>query len=104
MSYNEDALNIAPFKNHVESMMSNYIYKFALPGDKNLQVGKTINLYIPKNVLTDKTNESEVQDQRRSGKHFISAIKHRFHIIKNQYTQMIEVNRDTMERDHDDAN
>lgn len=104
MSYNEDALNIAPFKNHVESMMSNYIYKIALPGDNKLQVGKTINLYIPKNVLMSKDTESEVQDQRRSGKHFITAVKHRFHLIKNQYTQMIEVNRDTMERDHDDAN
>ena len=104
MSYNEDVLNTTPFRNAVHQTLGNYVYKLALPGDKNIQVGKVINLFALKNKIVTADTQADVQDKRRSGKHIITAVKHRFYLLKNQYTQMIEINRDTMEVKHNEFN
>ena len=51
MSYNEDVLNTEPFNNAVKSTLGNFVYKIALPGDKDIQVGKTVNLFALKNKM-----------------------------------------------------
>ncbi len=103
MSYNQDTLNTIPFSTATDRTLGNFVYKFAVAGDKDIQVGKTINVQYNRNIeLSDKDTKS--RDDRRSGKHMIGAVKHRFHLIKNQYTQMIEVNRDTMDEDHEYEN
>ena len=104
MSYNEDVLNTTPFRNAVHQTLGNYVYKLALPGDKSIQVGKVINLFALKNKIVTADTQADVQDKRRSGKHIITAVKHRFYLLKNQYTQMIEINRDTMEVKHNEFN
>ena len=103
MSYNQDTLNTVPFSTATDRTLGNFVYKFAVAGDKDIQVGKTINVQYNRNIeLSDKDTKS--RDDRRSGKHMIGAVKHRFQLIKNQYTQMIEVNRDTMDEDHEYEN
>jgi len=104
MSFNEDVLNNIPYRNAVQRHLGNFAYKLGIPGDKEIQVGKTINLYINKNEIINVDDADKIKDHRKSGKHIITMIKHRFHLPKMQYTQMIEVNRDTMERPHADEN
>ena len=104
LSYNEDSLNTVPYKNSNDQHLGNYSYKLGVPGDKEIQVGKTINLHLNKNEMIQVDKAEEAKDNRKSGKHIITMVKHRFHLPKMQYTQMIEINRDTMERDHADEN
>jgi len=104
MTYNEDSLNAVPYKNSTDQHLGNYSYKLGVPGDKEIQVGKTINLHLIKNEMIGVDEADKAKDHRKSGKHIITMIKHRFHLPKMQYTQMIEINRDTMERDHADEN
>jgi len=104
MTYNEDTLNNVPFKNANDQHLGNYSYKLGVPGDKEIQVGKTINLHLEKNEMVQRKKQFETKDERRSGKHVITSIKHRFNLKQKAYTQMIELNRDSMERDHDHEN
>ena len=104
MSYNEDTLNNVPFRKAIDGTLGNYAYKIGIPGDKEIQAGKTINLYLNKNEMAQTDEVEKTKDERKSGKHVITLVKHRFHLPKLQYTQMIEVNRETMERDHKDEN
>ena len=66
----------------------------------------TLSLHsvLNKNEMIQVDKAEEAKDNRKSGKHIITMVKHRFHLPKMQYTQMIEINRDTMERDHADEN
>lgn len=104
MTYNEDVLNNVPYKNSTDQHLGNYSYKLGVPGDKEIQVGKTINLHLTKNEMIQIDSPEKAKDHRKSGKHVITMIKHRFHLPKMQYTQMIEINRDTMEKDHQNEN
>ena len=104
MSYNEDTLNNDPYRTSSDEHLNNFSYKIGVPGDKEIQCGKTVNLHLIKNEMIQQDLADKAKDNRKSGKHIITQIKHRFHLPKNQYTQMIEINRDSMERDHSHEN
>tara|TARA_B100000287_G_scaffold176439_1_gene166431 strand:+ start:3273 stop:4628 length:1356 start_codon:yes stop_codon:yes gene_type:complete len=104
MSYNEDALNCEPWRIARDRQLQNFVYKAVIPGDKYIQAGMMVELMLNKNVMHGKNAESEVLDKRRSGMHIITAVKHRFHLPKQQYVQTIEMARDSMKADHEHAN
>jgi len=104
MSYNEDALNTEPWRIARDRQLQNFVYKASIPGDKYIQAGMMVELMLNKNLMLGKDQESEVLDRRRSGMHIITAVKHRFHLPKQQYIQTIEMARDSMKADHEHAN
>ena len=99
LSYNSDVLNTEPFFNSYLHTLNNYRYRLKVNGRFGLGVGQCVDLNITKNILKTAEN-SNMSDERRSGKHIITNLKHI--IVRSgdnyDYAMVFDAARDSMEK------
>lgn len=96
-NFNSNTLDTVPLRAaHLETL-KNFQYKLIVKGRTDLEVGKTVDLKILKNLIVDESNQDELFDDRRSGKHLITGLRHQF--SNDKYRITMDVARDTMEKE-----
>lgn len=73
-----------------------------VPGRMDLEVGSAVGVEVNKNAVMTENEKGDVKDVRRSGKHIITSLRHQFSNNDN-YQLIMDVARDTMGADHDEA-
>lgn len=100
--YNGDVLNSAPHLTSYIKTMSTVEYYLIISGRRDIQVGSVIDLDLNQNKPFTRNEISELNDKRRSGKHIVTALRHKFD-GNRQYNLVLDVARDTMGADYDEA-
>ena len=93
--YNGTVLDNVPFRQSYMNTLTNFQWKLGIKGRTDIQVGNTINITMVKNMIADENNPDEIIDERRSGKHLVTALRHQF--VKGSYKIMLDCVRNAME-------
>ena len=96
-NFNSNVLDTVPFRTSYLETLKNFQYKLVIKGRTDIEVGKTVDLQIMKNLIVDEANIDELLDDRKSGKHLVTALRHQF--SNDKYRITMEVARDTMEKE-----
>jgi len=102
MDYNGDVLNSSPYLVSYFRTMSFVEYYLMISGRMNIGVGSLIDLKLNKNMPLTSNQMSEVEDKRRSGKHIITGLRHKFD-SNRQYNIIINAARDTMGAEYNET-
>jgi len=100
--YNGDVFNSSPHLHSYLNTLNNYRYRMGVPGRMDLEVGSAVGVEVNKNAVMTENEKGDVKDVRRSGKHIITSLRHQFSNNDN-YQLIMDVARDTMGADHDEA-
>jgi hypothetical protein len=103
MTYPQTEKTSTDQKNHSESWvkrimslaaLNNNILEITIPGNMELQVGKTVDVLFPLAVIP--TNSSDMWDRRKSGQYLIVAINHLFTMNNQNFHSILMIARDSM--------
>jgi hypothetical protein len=78
LSFNDNALESAPFRPSHIDMLDNYRYRLAVSGRFDLEAGSIIDLSIVKNSYKDMNDPDNMIDKIRSGRHLITTMRHKY--------------------------
>ena len=92
LSYNSDVNSVVPFRNNYQNILDTYVYEMVIHGRFDVEVGSLIDIQFPANKLVNEQEPETNIDNRRSGKHLVTAVAHKFNIDK--YQMALEVKTD----------
>ena len=98
LNYSGNTLDVSPFRNSYMSRLTNYSYKLGVHGREDLEVGAIVELEISKNMITQKQKTDEVVDDRRTGKHIVTNVRHQY-TTGGTYKIIADVARESIEQD-----
>lgn len=99
LSYNAEVNSTVPFRNNYQNMLESYKYDMQIHGRFDIEVGSIVDITFPANKLLNPTEPEDNIDNRRSGKHLVTAAMHVFKI--DQYMMSIECSTDGFGEAHD---
>ena len=84
--------SIAPFRNNYAHLLSTYQYDLTVHGRFDISVGSIVEITFPNNKIANELEPAEDIDNKRSGRHLVTAAAHTFR--GNKYMINIECSTD----------
>ena len=92
LSYNSDVNGTVPFRNNYQNLLMTYQYDMTIHGRFDIEVGSIVDITFPSNKLVNPLEPEENIDNKKSGRHVVTAAAHTFRIDK--YMMNIECSTD----------